>query len=346
MSGVDRRAVLGMSAALSGATALGSQELFGASPSQPNAPAQASAGAISLPARVVEPPRSISEAARAYLARGAMTPYSPPPPPGDAAAWKASVAAHEAGMLKMMNGGDLVLPGFKVEDRSMGGVPVYVVSPPDSAPNKGKPHMNIHGGGWTSLGGRLARVVAQVAAQALGGVVYAVDYRRPPDHPYPAPLDDCVAVYRELIRLHPPKTILVAGGSAGSNLAAAMLHRARDSGLPQPGCLFLDTPVIDLECNGDSLITNQYLDTLLKALSKEGNGLRPGGGYKKPLPFTSSGRSEQRISAYLPSNRPARPVSLRHGSLSRGASQGRRRGRPLCRRSHAARRFRKSNARR
>ncbi|HEX7853429.1 MAG TPA: alpha/beta hydrolase [Sphingobium sp.] len=269
MTELDRRAILGMSAALTGAAALGSTAALAtsASPSATAVPA----GAIALPARMIEPPRSISEAAQASLRKGAMVPYSPSPPADDVAGWKASIAAHEAGMLKMMNGGDLVLPGFKVEDRIMGGVPVYVVTPPASAPNQGKPHMNIHGGGWTSLGGKLARVFAQVAAQAYGGIVYAVDYRRPPDHPYPAPLDDCLAVYRELVRLHAPESILLAGGSAGSNLAAAMLHKARDTGLPRPGCLFLDTPIVDLRCIGDSLVTNQYLDTLLKVWSKDAN---------------------------------------------------------------------------
>ena len=44
----------------------------------------------------------------------------------------------------------------------------------------------------------------------------------PPDHPYPAALDDCIAVYRRLLEMRPPERIVVGGGSAGGNLAAAL----------------------------------------------------------------------------------------------------------------------------
>lgn len=269
MTGVDRRAMLGMSAALTGASVLAGKDVLAST--AVGSSAAPTSGAVILPARSIEPPTSISEAARDYLRTGAKRPYVAPPPAADAAAWEASIAAQEAGALKMMKGGDLVFPGFKVEDRIIGGVIVYVVTPPAAAPNQGKPHMNIHGGGWTSLGGKIARVFAQVAAQALGGIVYGVDYRRPPEHPFPAPLDDCLAVYRELLKLHAPETILVAGSSAGSNLAAAMMHKARNTGLPKPSCLFLDTPIVDLRCTGDSLVTNQYLDTELKMWSPRDN---------------------------------------------------------------------------
>ena len=64
---------------------------------------------------------------------------------------------------------------------------------------------------------------------------WGVDYRMPPDHPYPTPLDDCIAVYRALLEERPPEKIVVGGGSAGGNLVAAMLLRARDEGLPDAG---------------------------------------------------------------------------------------------------------------
>src|SRR3546814_3499038 len=61
-----------------------------------------------------------------------------------------------------------------------------------------------------------------------------LDFRMPPDHPYPAALDDCIAAYRALLEDHAAWEIIVRGSSAGGNLAAALMLRARDEGLPFP----------------------------------------------------------------------------------------------------------------
>ncbi|MGR4863108.1 alpha/beta hydrolase fold domain-containing protein [Caulobacter sp. LARHSG274] len=228
-------------------------------------------GLVHLPARVIGPPTSISEAARAYLRRGADISYASPPPAADADAWRRMVADQNAALLKMTGGGEVVLPGFAVETRIIGGVTVYVVTPKDAAPERCKPHLSVHGGGWTGFGGKVARLLAQVQAQRYGGTVYGVDYRTPPDHPFPAPLDDCLAVYRELVKMHPPGELLVAGSSAGANLAAALMLKARDAGLPPPRALVLETLFADATCSGDTLQTNQYVDTLLKVWSKDAN---------------------------------------------------------------------------
>ena len=85
----------------------------------------------------------------------------------------------------------------------------------------------------------------------------------PPDHPYPTPVDDCLTVYRSLLREHRPGQIVVSGASAGGNLAAAMILRARDEGLPLPAAAVLMTPEADLTESGDSFETNLGLDNLL-----------------------------------------------------------------------------------
>ncbi|MCE7796741.1 alpha/beta hydrolase [Sphingobium sufflavum] len=289
---MSRRGMLGLSAAFVGAAGTLSITAEGATIVEGHATTDAAVttaadGAVHLPARNIEPPLSISEAARAYLRKGASTPAEPSPPVNDAAAWRKKIADHDARMLRMMNGGDLVLPGFTVEDRMVGGAKVYVITPPASAPNQGKPHLSIHGGGWTSLGGKINRVLAQVQAQQYGGIIYAVDYRMPPDHPFPVPLDDCLAVYRDMTKRYRPEKILVSGGSAGANLAAALMHKARDAGLPQPGALLLDTPVVDLTGTSDSLQTNQYLDTLLKVWRQDANVALYAGGADLANPYLS-----------------------------------------------------------
>jgi acetyl esterase/lipase len=85
----------------------------------------------------------------------------------------------------------------------------------------------------------------------------------PPDHPYPAALDDCLTVYRALLEDHRPQDIVVEGASAGGNLAAALILRARDEGLPLPAAAVLLTPEVDLTESGDSFQTNLGVDTVL-----------------------------------------------------------------------------------
>jgi acetyl esterase/lipase len=100
----------------------------------------------------------------------------------------------------------------------------------------------------------------------LGVRVWSVDYRMPPDHPYPTPLDDCVAAYRALLRERSAHEIAVGGSSAGGNLAAALILRARDEGLPLPASVVLATPELDLTESGDSFRTNLGVDSVLGSL--------------------------------------------------------------------------------
>jgi acetyl esterase/lipase len=88
----------------------------------------------------------------------------------------------------------------------------------------------------------------------------------PPLHPYPAALDDAVAVYRALLDERAPGDIIVGGGSAGGNLAAALLVRAKDEGLALPAALVLLTPEVDLTESGDSFQTNLGIDNVLGLL--------------------------------------------------------------------------------
>ncbi|MNO91793.1 Carboxylesterase NlhH [compost metagenome] len=82
-------------------------------------------------------------------------------------------------------------------------------------------------------------------ASTLGVLVIAVDYRRAPEHPFPAAVDDCLGVWRALrtgpFRLDPERT-LVAGDSAGGNLAAALCLALRDAGEPLPAAQVLIYP--------------------------------------------------------------------------------------------------------
>jgi acetyl esterase/lipase len=161
---------------------------------------------------------------------------------------------------------------------TVGGVAVYIAEP-DVMPaeNRDKVLLYFHGGGLVLLGGECVGLFARLEAAASRCKVYAVDFRNPPDHPYPAALDDCLAVYRAMLALYEPAKIAVMGVSGGGNLAAAMPLKARDLGLALPAAIGLMTPEIDLTESGDTFQTNRDIDTVLPRGLPELNALYANG---------------------------------------------------------------------
>ncbi|USI74622.1 alpha/beta hydrolase [Sphingomonas morindae] len=135
----------------------------------------------------------------------------------------------------------------------------------------------MHGGALVFGGGAACRHGAGVQADQLGMTVWSIDYRLPPAHPYPAALDDCLAVYRSALAAHAADRIVIGGRSAGGNLAAAMLVRARDEGLPMPAGLALLSPEVDLTESGDSFAVNAGVDAMLPGSLMAPNRLYAGG---------------------------------------------------------------------
>jgi acetyl esterase/lipase len=233
--------------------------------------------ALELASRRVPLPTALSEAARAVLAmpRPAQGAY---PALDDADGWRRLIAARNQASAEMSAPYAARLKA-DVEDRTMGGVPVHIARPQGQR-LIGEDHVvfDIHGGALL-FGGGEANVRFSTAAIALrtGRVAYGVDYRVPPDHPYPAALDDCVGAYRALQAEVPAARIVVSGTSAGGNLASALLLRARDEGLPMPAGALLLTPELDLTESGDSFDTLMGLDVVLSARLMEMNLLYAGG---------------------------------------------------------------------
>jgi monoterpene epsilon-lactone hydrolase len=97
-----------------------------------------------------------------------------------------------------------------------------------------------------------------------GTKAITLEYRLAPEHPYPAAVEDARAAYEGLLaRGVDPGQIVLAGESAGSGLAVALLLALRDAGLPLPSCAYLMSPYVDLTLSGDTLATKQELDPLL-----------------------------------------------------------------------------------
>ena len=230
---------------------------------------------VRLPARDVPPPSTISDAARAALATMAANPVVKRPDPEDQAGWRAAVAASTEMWAPSVEAA-IAASSATLEEREIGGVPAVIATPKD-VPAGGPVYLYFHGGAFVFGGGRFVAARAAENADRLGVTVVALDYRMPPEHPFPAAPEDGVATYRALLEGHDPARIVVGGSSAGGNIAAAVALMLRDRGLPLPAGLVLLTPEVDLTEAGDTFRTNALLDVMLKGPLPEPNALYAGG---------------------------------------------------------------------
>lgn len=150
--------------------------------------------------------------------------------------------------------------GVTIEEARLGGVPVQWVVP-GKTEGKGV-ILYCYGGGYVygSPSEDLA-ITARLAALS-GRKVCAVDYRRAPEHPFPAPREDGLAVYRALIEAG-AGPIVVAGESAGGNLSLVLIHALAGQGLPMPVAAGLLSPWCDLTHTGDTITTLGGVDPII-----------------------------------------------------------------------------------
>jgi acetyl esterase/lipase len=208
-------------------------------------------------------PTTISTEAQAILKAIHERPAQPNPTPSDTEGWAlleaaaASTDPETVETLAMATTG--AVPSDEhvdLDDRTINGAKFTVATPESWTPEDSRVLLNIHGGGLTFGGGAAARRSTQLIAANMGLRTWGMDYRQLPHHPFPAGLDDCMAVYRELLEHHAPHEIVVMGQSGGANFTAALTLRARDEGLPVPAGLGLISPVTDFTFQGDSWYTN------------------------------------------------------------------------------------------
>jgi epsilon-lactone hydrolase len=142
------------------------------------------------------------------------------------------------------------------------GVAAEWIDVPETQPKRTL--LYLHGGAFAFRfpkihAGMVGRWCTNLGARAL-----MVDYRLAPEHPYPAAADDCHAAYRWLLAQGcDSRDIVIAGDSAGANLALATLHRIKAAGEPQPVCAVLLAPVVDFTLSGKSMVTNARRDSML-----------------------------------------------------------------------------------
>ncbi|WP_146063598.1 alpha/beta hydrolase [Streptomyces sp. SM11] len=147
---------------------------------------------------------------------------------------------------------------IEVEQRDGG----HLLTPPNA---EGSPTgLYLHGGGYVYGSLRSHGHMVSEIARAARCRMFFVDYRRAPEHPYPAALDDVVAAYRSLLADGVAASDLVlAGDSAGGGLVLATLLKLRDSGLPLPAAAACVSPWTDLTGSGESYHALEHEDPML-----------------------------------------------------------------------------------
>lgn len=149
--------------------------------------------------------------------------------------------------------------GIRVSPTKLGGVPGEWVGANDTdhTNSSAKPVLlYLHGGGYFACSAESHRPIT-VAFAREGFRVFAPDYRLAPENPFPAAVDDAVAVCRGLLSEgHSANHIVAAGDSAGGGLTMSMLLALRGAGVPLPAGAVLFSPWTDLAATGESISKN------------------------------------------------------------------------------------------
>jgi acetyl esterase/lipase len=193
--------------------------------------------------RVVPAPATISPEAQQWL--GQAVPDQGPPE--SLAERRARTDAYTA---QARVAWTKLCPNQIVEDK-IAGVAVRIVTPPEiPAANRDKVFVNLHGGGFNSDSGSYSESIP-IATYAKVKVV-AVLYRLAPEHPFPAGVDDVIAVYKELLKTYKPSHIVIYGTSAGAIMTGEVAVKLKQLGLPLPAALGIFSGIGDFARAGDS----------------------------------------------------------------------------------------------
>jgi epsilon-lactone hydrolase len=228
----------------------------------PTATFSLEAGIREVPAKeIAVPTAGVSAQEQAVI--GAPLPPFWNDHPKDAAAWKALINMRADQINKTLPGLRKKL-GVNSEQVTIAGVNCYILTP-DSIPeqNRNRLLVHVHGGGYVFAPGESATREAILMAGFGKFKVISIDYRMPPDFPYPAAMDDAMAVWKESVKTNDPKKMAIFGTSTGGGMTLAMVLRARAEGLPLPAATAPGTPWSDMTKTGDTFYTNEKVDNIL-----------------------------------------------------------------------------------
>lgn len=121
-----------------------------------------------------------------------------------------------------------------------------------------------HGGGYTSGNLGYSKVLASKLTNVTGYDVLTFEYRLAPEHTFPAAIEDAERAWDHLMHLgYGARDVVVAGDSAGGNLALVLCHRLKAQGRMLPSALLLMSPWTDMTASGDSYTTLADVDPML-----------------------------------------------------------------------------------
>ena len=146
---------------------------------------------------------------------------------------------------------------------TIGSVPVEILEPEVAAAKR--VILYAHGGSFVNGSCKAARNFCASFAHECACKLFLPEYRRAPEYPFPAGLEDIFVTYRGILKKYAfsPASVVIAGDEAGANLAIALIHYLKQKKLPQPAALVLISPWLDISCSNEEIHTLQKSDKFL-----------------------------------------------------------------------------------
>lgn len=224
-------------------------------------PAVQTGHGLQLPARLITPPRSITQAAQAALNAPLNPIWTCSPRTTDE--WRILAAqvnllfANRAARFTNATSG----PKPEVEFFPLDGVPACLAVPNGQTVGHGLMVFSIHGGAYVLRGGRSnLELDAVTIAERFNMPTLSIDYRQLPEWPQPVPLQDVKRAWLAAQIRYPQQRWLLSGVSTGGALACSLIQIQHANGGILPAGLAMVSPLVDLSLSGDSLQTHRGID--------------------------------------------------------------------------------------